>query len=47
VVAQRNYGQLSGDTILPFEAGNLAEGMYYLHIKLDDQLITKKVTLTK
>jgi hypothetical protein len=47
VVAQRNYGQLSGDTILPFQAGNLADGMYYIHVKLDDQLITKKVTLAK
>lgn len=47
LIAEKAYGQLSGDTILPFDGGNLAEGMYYIHIKLDDKLVTKKVTLNR
>ncbi|RMG84566.1 MAG: T9SS C-terminal target domain-containing protein [Bacteroidetes bacterium] len=47
VVAQRAYGELSGDIMLPFDGSNMAEGMYYLHIRLDGQLITKKVTLAR
>ncbi len=47
LIAEKNYGQLSGDMILPFDGTNLAEGMYYIHIRLDGQLITKKVNLNR
>lgn len=47
VVASRHYGELSGEMVLPFDGSNMAEGIYYIHITLDNQLITKKVILSK
>jgi len=47
VVAQRDYGQLAGNQILKFNGANQANGIYYIHIKTDNYLITKKVQLQK
>ncbi|RMG88176.1 MAG: T9SS C-terminal target domain-containing protein [Bacteroidetes bacterium] len=47
VVASRNYGELSGELVLPFNGAGFAEGIYYIHLKLDNQLITKKVVLSR
>lgn len=47
LVAQRNYGQLSGAQILPFDGTELNEGMYQLHVKVGDVLATERVYLTK
>ena len=47
VVAQRHYGELSGEQVLPINGANFANGIYYVHIRLDNQLITKKVILSK
>lgn len=47
VVASKNYGELSGEMVLPFNGAGFAEGVYYIHIRLDNQLITKKVILSK
>ena len=47
LVAEKDYGQLSGNQMLPFDGTNLGSGMYFMHIRLDDALITKKVTITK
>ena len=47
LVAEKDYGQLSGNQLLPFDGSSLGSGMYFMHIRLDDALITKKVTITK
>ena len=47
MVAHRDYGQLNGEMVLPFAAGNLESGMYFFHIQVDDTLITKKVQLVR
>lgn len=47
LVAQRDYGQLSGAQILPFDGSQLSEGMYQFHIKVGDELATERVFLNK
>ena len=47
VVATREYGTLNGEMILPFDGSNLQAGMYLLHLKVDNTIVTKKVMLTK
>jgi hypothetical protein len=44
-VAQRNYGQLSGKTLLPFNRGNLQAGIYYLNITIGTESITKRIVI--
>lgn len=46
-VAQRNYGTLSGKTILPFNGSTLENGVYYFHIQVGEKLVTKKLMLNK
>jgi thiol-disulfide isomerase/thioredoxin len=46
-VASRSYGKLSGENILPFVAGDLANGIYTIHVKMGDKLAVKKVTVQK
>lgn len=46
-IASRDYGSLSGNVLLPFEGSTLENGMYIVHIKLDEGLITKKITLNR
>ncbi len=46
-VARRDYGQLSGTQYLPFDGQNFDNGVYYIHIQLDETLITKKITLNR
>lgn len=47
VVAFRDYGVLAGNMVLPFDGTNLEAGMYFLHLNVDNTLVTKKVMLTK
>jgi hypothetical protein len=46
-VAARNYGELTGDLVLPFNASNLQGGMYFIQIQVGEQMITKKVMVAK
>ena len=46
-VAARNYGNMSGENILPFSAGNLPNGVYTILVKMGDKLATKKVVVQK
>lgn len=46
-VAFRNYGVLSGDLVFPLDASNLPAGVYQVHIKMDDHLITKKIVIQR
>ncbi len=46
-VAARAYGKLVGENILPFVAGDLANGIYTIHVKMGDKLAVKKVTVQK
>jgi len=47
IVANKNYGKLSGNQVLPFDGSNLAEGMYLIHLDIDHTLVTKKVILVR
>ena len=46
-VAFRDYGVLSGDLVFPLDASSLPAGVYQVHIKMDDYLITKKVVIQR
>ncbi|MBK7407084.1 MAG: T9SS type A sorting domain-containing protein [Saprospirales bacterium] len=46
-VAFRDYGILNGDLVFPLDASNLPAGVYQVHIKMDDYLITKKVVIQR
>ncbi len=46
-VAYREYGQLAGDTVLPFDGSNLSSGLYFIRVQLDDELVVRKVMLAK
>lgn len=42
-----NYGNLGGNQLLQYQGDKLDNGIYFFHIYVDDQLITKKVTLAR
>jgi len=46
-VAYREYGQLQGEMILPFDGTNMSNGLYHIHIQLGDAVVTKKVMLAR
>ncbi|MCB0703748.1 MAG: Omp28-related outer membrane protein [Saprospiraceae bacterium] len=46
-VASRNYGQLYGNPVLTFDGADLAPGVYFVHLRAGDKLITKKVQLVR
>ncbi len=46
-VAANDYGKMSGNNIIPFDVANFASGMYTIHIKLDESLITKKISVQR
>jgi len=45
VVASKNYGTQSGNLVFPFDGSNLANGVYYMNIYVDDKFTTKKVSI--
>ena len=46
-MVRKDYGSLSGDMILPFNTTELNAGNYFLHITVDDKLITKTLQVVK
>jgi hypothetical protein len=46
-VAAQNYGELYGNPVLSFNAADLATGVYFVHLRAGDKLITKKVQLVR
>lgn len=46
-VALRDYGVLNGEMILPFNTANLSDGMYYLFLKIDEQLTVEKLVVER
>jgi len=40
-----NFGKQVGNTYLRYDVGNVNPGIYYLHIQIDNKLVTKKVTI--
>ncbi len=46
-VAFRDYGLLDGDLVFPLDASNLPNGVYQIHLSMDDHLITKKVVIQR
>ena len=47
VVTQRNYGQMNGDQIYPFDGSNLPNGIYYVRISANDKFATKRVVINR
>lgn len=47
IVASKNYGSLVGTQIIPFNSGDLANGLYTLNIKLNDEIVVKRITISK
>ena len=47
MVAEQNYGELVGEQILPVNAAKFAEGTYFVHVRVGDEVITKRVTKMK
>jgi len=45
IVSSRNYGTQLGNLIFPFDGSNLANGVYYMNIYVDDKFTTKKVSI--
>jgi hypothetical protein len=43
VVAERNYGELSGTNMLPIETGNFAKGIYIVEIQTGNEVSTTKL----
>lgn len=46
-VAARNYGELYGNQVLTLNGSDLASGVYFVHLRAGNQLITKKVNLVR
>lgn len=47
LVAEKNYGELSGAQVLPLDGTNLNAGMYFIHVHVGDTVATKRVYLNK
>ncbi len=47
VVLNRNFGQLSGDMILPLNTAEYSNGLYNVHVTVDGKIITKKLMIAK
>ncbi|MBC8172431.1 MAG: T9SS type A sorting domain-containing protein [Chitinophagales bacterium] len=47
IVAERNYGSLDGDQILPINTMNFSAGIYQIQVIAGDETITKKLMVLK
>lgn len=47
LVAEQNYGELVGEQILPVDATKFAEGTYFIHVIVGEEVVTKRVTKMK
>ena len=47
LVIEQHYGELVGEQILPINATKLAEGTYFVHVIVADEVVTKRVTKIK
>jgi len=47
LISQKNYGQMNGDQIYPFDGSNLSNGIYYIRISANDKFATKRVVINK
>ncbi len=43
----RDYGTMTGNQNITFDATDLNSGVYFIHVKMGDELATKRVTITK
>ncbi|MEL6865119.1 MAG: choice-of-anchor J domain-containing protein [Bacteroidota bacterium] len=46
-VAYRDYGQLAGELMLPIDASNFASGIYFVQIQINNEMLTRKITVNK
>jgi len=44
-VSSRNYGNQSGYVQLQYNVGDITPGLYLVHIQVNDQILTKKLTI--
>jgi len=47
LISQRNYGQMNGDNVYPFDGSGFTNGIYYVRITANDKYATKKVIINK
>jgi hypothetical protein len=47
IVTQRDYGQMSGHYTFPVDLGNMPSGMYDIQIFVNDNYITKRLSVSK
>ena len=47
LVSSKNYGEMQGVQHIPVFAGNLDNGMYFLHVRVNNNTITKKLQIVK
>ena len=45
LVAERDFGSLSGAVNLPFFTNNLVGGLYYLNVQVNDQIVTNPIVI--
>lgn len=47
LVAEKHYGELNGKTVLPIDATDFSNGVYFARISVGDKLVVKSFTISK
>ena len=47
LISQKNYGQMNGDQIYPFDGSDLNNGIYYIRINANDKFATKRIIINR
>jgi hypothetical protein len=47
LMGQQDFGKLSGEQNIPFNGTSLNDGVYFMHIIVGEQVVTKRVTIAK
>ena len=44
-ILSKDYGQLVGGQVLPFNAGNLANGIYHAKVNIGNEFVTRSIVV--
>jgi len=47
MMGREQFGQLAGEQNIPLNGSTLAEGMYFVHIIVNDQIVTKRISIAR
>ena len=47
MMGRQQFGQLAGEQNIPLNGSSLAEGMYFVHIIVNDQIVTKRISIAR